>query len=928
MASPFHVFRRHQRVLIATLGLLAMISFVFLPMFGRVSGPSGAARNAVVVSTTQFGKLRESDIQRLKYDRQLAQNFLTRAKMTVARGLQQPKNQMDYFRLQMLERPFSFGPMTDRGVVETWLLAQRAEELGVIVTDESIVQFVKEQTMEGLSDREFVDILAGLRASEGQFLTAMRHEMMAQEVRVMFGVTLSATTPEQRYEYFRQLNRQASAQLLPVAIDKFVGKVPDPDEKTLTEFFDKHKNDLQQPDDPEPGFREPYRATIGYFRADIGKFVDPKSITDEEIEHYYNEHKEADYKQPQLPTLDEKTPEGPAKKAAEPTQKDTLPAAKVEPPAKKDSSPAPKAEENKALPPATPPAKAETPSANPPSEKKEQPANEKKSSAVRSRSPFRFAVFVEEDKPDSAKKPTEPKNTAQSDKAAKDKADKEKAAKDKAAKDKAVKDKAAKDKAEKDKADLAAKEKAEKEKADLAAKEKAEKEKADLAAKEKAEKEKADMAAKEKAEKEKADLAAKEKAEKEKADLAAKEKAEKEKAANNTANDKKPAETKPAENKPMEAKPAEVKPVETKPAGAKTEGPSIKHEPVLPLPELKKAETPKYIPLEKVKDEIRDQLARRKASSAMQGILEPLRDDLKRLVGKSAQEANTAEALTAELQHFDPAAVAKQNRLVFDQLELISGRDAEQTELGQSTVSGGQPFMAWVFGAVGLGRVAIAEDLHGDKYLFWKAAEELEHVPKLTDKGVRERVTLAWKKVQARELAVADAKRLAEKAQAEKKPLKDVFKGEAGLTVLNPRPFTWVTFGAVPMYTTQAPPRISEIEGVEAPGAEFMAAVFALSPGQVGVAMNHPKTAAYVVQVDDYTPADSVLWARFLSDDYSKYQAVSNSDRSAQFEAWLHNIRTDAGFQWVRQPDRNEAGRGYGAPQGRQSDPAQDDADW
>ena len=116
--------------------------------------------------------------------------------------------------------------------------------------------------------------------------------------------------------------------------------------------------------------------------------------------------------------------------------------------------------------------------------------------------------------------------------------------------------------------------------------------------------------------------------------------------------------------------------------------------------------------------------------------------------------------------------------------------------------------------------------------------------------------------------------------------------------------------------------------GVNAPGSEFMAAVFALPSGQVGVAMNHPKTSAYVVRVDNYTPADSVLWARFLSDDYGKYQAVSVFDRSALIEDWLRDLRNEAGFQWVRPPDRNEQGRGYGAPPGRQRDPAEDESDW
>ena len=53
MASPFRVFRKHQKVLIATLGILAMVAFVFLvPLMSLLGGGrgSGGPVNPVIIS--------------------------------------------------------------------------------------------------------------------------------------------------------------------------------------------------------------------------------------------------------------------------------------------------------------------------------------------------------------------------------------------------------------------------------------------------------------------------------------------------------------------------------------------------------------------------------------------------------------------------------------------------------------------------------------------------------------------------------------------------------------------------------------------------------------------------------------------------------------------------------------------------------------
>ncbi len=48
MASPFSIFRKNQKVMIAVLGVLAMFAFVFIPMIMQGGGGRAAADPVVV----------------------------------------------------------------------------------------------------------------------------------------------------------------------------------------------------------------------------------------------------------------------------------------------------------------------------------------------------------------------------------------------------------------------------------------------------------------------------------------------------------------------------------------------------------------------------------------------------------------------------------------------------------------------------------------------------------------------------------------------------------------------------------------------------------------------------------------------------------------------------------------------------------------
>src|SRR5207249_3374930 len=79
--NPFHAFRKHQKVIFAIMTIICMIVFVFQfgmgDPFTRVLGWLGASRGRGQVVATIYGsKVYETDLDRLRQDRETANNFI------------------------------------------------------------------------------------------------------------------------------------------------------------------------------------------------------------------------------------------------------------------------------------------------------------------------------------------------------------------------------------------------------------------------------------------------------------------------------------------------------------------------------------------------------------------------------------------------------------------------------------------------------------------------------------------------------------------------------------------------------------------------------------------------------------------------------------------------------------------------------------
>jgi hypothetical protein len=236
----------------------------------------------------------------------------------------------------------------------------------------------------------------------------------------------------------------------------------------------------------------------------------------------------------------------------------------------------------------------------------------------------------------------------------------------------------------------------------------------------------------------------------------------------------------------------------------------------------------------------------------------------------------------------------------------MSQWQVQSQSIGMSLAGGRSPVYAYAFQSLAKFHPETSIDMLGDVYLFWKTDETKDLVPKFEDKGVRNEVLRAWKMIQARSLAMKEAESIAAEARKTRKTLKETLADRPGMPIIMPPPFSWMTFGNVPMGSAPNAARNSDVVGVAYAGDDFMRTVFRLEPSQIGTAFNEPKTVAYVIQLDEFTPSHKVLWKEFEVDDFSKYEPAAREDQRQAYQAWLDEIKTSAGLKWERKADQTQ----------------------
>jgi hypothetical protein len=242
--------------------------------------------------------------------------------------------------------------------------------------------------------------------------------------------------------------------------------------------------------------------------------------------------------------------------------------------------------------------------------------------------------------------------------------------------------------------------------------------------------------------------------------------------------------------------------------------------------------------------------------------------------------------------------------------ELLTGLEFKEQHPGLADATPDQQsfnerpahFIDIGYGNMAVYQSAVVKDLEGNRYLAWKIEGKEAYVPELSE--VRDEVVQSWKMIQARDLARKRAQALVGKAREAGKPLAEAFGAGEGVRATTTPAFSWLSRGAdLGMFGSQAPATLSEVEGVQDAGPDFMREVFSLSVGDVGLAMNQPQTICYVIRLDSLNPSREVLRNLFMIDAYSMYESAASEDRNDTIRAWVKGIETEAHLEWKQRPD-------------------------
>ncbi len=437
MASPFTVFRRNQKVLLAVTGILAMIAFVFIgPTCMQMGGTVGRGDNPPVVSWN-YGSIHEGEMFNRMQMRRMLNRFLREAALLAGEPL--PEN---YQRFDVSEQ----------GVVNGMVLTQLGKDLGMVLSDDTVNMELAQWTGNRVRPGDLEQVIARLgqqRVSSQQIFEGLRQEFLAERVYQLWlagsGIDpilrrgeFSLDPPAQRWENFLRLEQNIVAQVMAVPVAEFTDQVAEPTEAELREFFVRHRDREPLPGSPEPGFRQPYRAKFQFFKADMEAMVTAAmpQVTDEEIREYYEKNKDTLFRASTLPALDEKTEpaKGDETKSDETTADDAKADADKDTDAKSDDEDKKEADESKI----DETKKQESDSAESPEQKNKDESKEStsdKSSARAVAGKFRLVKFQDE----KATAPPAEKNADKAPATGDEKKDSEKSADDAPAKEDAGK---------------------------------------------------------------------------------------------------------------------------------------------------------------------------------------------------------------------------------------------------------------------------------------------------------------------------------------------------------------------------------------------------------------------------------------------------------------------------------------------------------
>ncbi len=851
MAGPLRWFRKYEKIMLGVFGVALMVAFTFslgvssVDLLGQLAGTAdgpgspGGSNNAgnPVVTTWEGGEYRESDFQNLQQGRRALIGFMQASIGTArSRGGQQ--------RGQTIP-PY----IGDGSLMELSILSKKAEDMGLQISDQGVVDYLTQLTDGQVTKGEFKQIwksVTGNQSNDAQLIALLRRELLAMRYRGMMQSGAFPVSPLRFWDYYNRLERTVKAELMPIPVKDYIDDVEEPANAALVAFFDKYKHQYQYPGSPEPGFRTRERAAFSYVKFDYEQFFEAELalVTDEQVAKYYEENKE-EFREQSFLEDDLTVPDVPDSKSME------------------DSAAAPDAPAPDAPAPEAPAPEAPAGDAT----STEAPGEADQSTTAGDGTTVEGAVIEGEAVEGTASEGAVEAAPEVSESAAE----------------------AVESVVPSPQSTPTPKPQTEGTTEGTAPAEVAS-EIVDSLQTETAEAAEAAPVASEVSEPAATTQVTEPAAGTEATAAKSTPPVDMTESAEADAD-----QTKTGDNETGEAKTGETE------AGEKTADADTDDD----------EEVKKYKPIEKVTDEIKRLIARPLAQQKMDKAIGAARAKCERYFRSTKlYELQTAKKMEAKLPSPpDFSEIETPTPLVVEEVPMSDELSLAETELGQSfdVLFDGSGLQQVMFPEVAFSKslslnqagIFPGSEAAQTKFLYWRTEYEAAAEPKLED--IRTTVVDAWKKEQAKELALAAAEEAAKTARESDKPLSESIPGE-NRTFFETNQITWLTGGNVPLDTSTMP-QPTTVEGVEA-GDDFYRALFSLGKGEVGVARDQGDNNAYVIRMIESGPDLDVRQAGFFENAQMipGISYVARAENRRGLFNLYRGIMDDAKLEWKREP--------------------------
>lgn len=318
MSSPFSWFRRKQKVLLVVFGVLIMISFTVGGIISSsLQRQMGSGGGTDIVVRWKHGKVSENDLTMMRYNHSVAVRFLDRV-------VEETRVREGWPKAPGVNRD-RFGRIVDPGIprssqeqdlVRTMLMAQKADDMGMVVTTDAIWEFLKLLCDDKLQRSDLGRLLEATDAqySQTRLFRQLQTELLAQNLERIVGHSLMAMPPDRAWDYYNRSHRQIEAEVYPIRVKDFEDKVTgEPKDAQVEAIYEEGKGDYPNPDpnSPKPGFKRRKTIVFQYLKVEFSKFLEKEkaAIPMEEVEKYYEENKDEFKKDLELPKTDDEKPE-------------------------------------------------------------------------------------------------------------------------------------------------------------------------------------------------------------------------------------------------------------------------------------------------------------------------------------------------------------------------------------------------------------------------------------------------------------------------------------------------------------------------------------------------------------------------------------------------------------------------------------------